>query len=252
MDHVRQHTEANRVTWNSIAPSRPPEPPEFFAGGGSTLDDCEAEALGPVTGRRLLHLQCAAGNDSLSWAVRGAQVVGVDISDVAIATATRQAATSGLDATFVAADVYDLPESIGTFDIVYASAGVVCWLPDLDRWAAIVSGRLRRGGTFLLYEHHPVWETLCVGEDGVRISTDYFGRDALDAPQLDPTKRPVGWTPQSRFRCFLWPLGDVVTALARAGLRLDLVEEHPCAEMYGGWPSVRWLPATYLVRAFRD
>ncbi len=61
MDKVRDYTALNRTGWNAIAASRSPQPPEFFASGGSTLDDCEVAALGDVMGKRLLHLQCANG-----------------------------------------------------------------------------------------------------------------------------------------------------------------------------------------------
>jgi 2-polyprenyl-3-methyl-5-hydroxy-6-metoxy-1,4-benzoquinol methylase len=42
-------------------------------------------------------------------------VVGVDISDVAIALADAYAAATGLDARFIEADVYDLPPDLGDF-----------------------------------------------------------------------------------------------------------------------------------------
>lgn len=134
------------------------------------------EALPDVAGARMLHLACANGDDSLSWAARGATVVGVDISDVAIALANDSAAATGLDARFVAADVYDLQADVGDFDVVYASWGVTCWLPDLSTWGQIVAGLLRPGGVFLLCEHHPVWEVLAPRGDHVQVTADYFGR----------------------------------------------------------------------------
>ncbi|HEY3503464.1 MAG TPA: class I SAM-dependent methyltransferase [Actinocatenispora sp.] len=248
MDATRAYTGRNRDAWNQIAPRRTPEPAAFFAAGGSTLDECEATALGDVTGRRILHLQCASGNESLSWAARGARVVGVDISDVAIGLARERAAETGLSATFVVADVYDVPAELTGFDIVYASSGVVCWLPDLDRWARIVAGRLRPGGVFLLYEHHPVWEATAAAPGGLRAAVDYFGR-GTPVSGLDVSRRPGAAAPDTPLVSFLWPLGDVVTALVRAGLRLDLLAEHPEPRMYGDGPTAGWLPAAYLVRA---
>ncbi|MEV0840628.1 class I SAM-dependent methyltransferase [Actinocatenispora sera] len=251
MDRTRSYTEHNRVCWDQIAPARAPEPTEFFAAGGSTLDDCETEALPDVAGQRLLHLQCASGNESLSWAVRGAQVVGVDISAVAVRLATERAAQTELAARFVVADVYDLPAELVGFDVVYASSGVVCWLPSLDRWARTVAGRLRPGGRFLLYEHHPVWEATAGAPDALRPVADYFGRSTPVAG-LDPTRRPRAAVPDRSFVSFLWPLGDVVTALARAGLRIELVVEHPVPELYGAGPAAARWPGTYLIRAMRS
>ncbi|MGI8577160.1 MAG: hypothetical protein ACR2KG_04415 [Nocardioidaceae bacterium] len=82
MDTTLDYTSRNRITWNAIADKRPGKPAAFFANGGTTLDDIEVAQIPDVAGKRLLHLACANGNESLSWAARGASVTGVDISDV--------------------------------------------------------------------------------------------------------------------------------------------------------------------------
>ncbi|MBA2716543.1 MAG: class I SAM-dependent methyltransferase [Propionibacteriales bacterium] len=253
MGETRDYTSRNRRGWDIIAPSRPPEPAEFFLRGGTTLEDMETDALPQVAGLRLLHLACASGNESLSWASRGASVVGVDISEVAVQTANTQAEATGLDARFVSADIYALPQDLGVFDVVYASWGVVCWLPDLAEWASIVSARLIEGGTLLLCEHHPVWEVLGVVEGAVQVTVDYFGRGTPTQQEYDDAKRPVGWTPDAELSSFAWPLSDVVMSLVAAGLRLEQFSEFPLPRMYDGLGSAAsWLPATYLIKATKN
>ncbi|MEP5321592.1 class I SAM-dependent methyltransferase, partial [Marinobacter alexandrii] len=114
-----------------------------------------------VAGKRLLHLQCHFGLDTLSWSREGAVCTGVDISPVAIEKARELAVTTQLDARFVCSDVYSFkasqPES---FDIVFASYGAVCWLPDLRRWADVVASNLAAGGRFYLVEFHPIYDLL--------------------------------------------------------------------------------------------
>src|SRR6266540_4925665 len=107
--------------------------------------------VGDVAGRDLLHLQCRFGLDTLAWARRGARVTGVDFSERAIALARSLAAETGLEATFVCSDVLELDTALqGEFDIVFTSFGVIWWLPDLARWAEVISSRLRPGGFFYL------------------------------------------------------------------------------------------------------
>src|SRR5436305_1922898 len=82
---------------------------QSFKAGMSKLKYLEREEVGDVAGKSLLHLQCHFGMDTLSWARLGAKVTGVDFSDKAIALARSLADESGLDATFVQSDIYNLP-----------------------------------------------------------------------------------------------------------------------------------------------
>lgn len=252
MESTQEQIARNRDSWNAIARHRPSKPAEFFQNGGSTLDDFEPGLLPRIAGSRMLHLACANGNDSLSWATLGAEVVGVDISEEAVRVAAKVAAETGLSASFEAADIYQLPDGLAGFDIVYSSWGVICWLPDLDRWAEIVLARLRPGGTFLLCEHHPLWEVLAVRDGGVRVTFDYFGRDLPNHAANDDAKRPVGATAETPFTTFVWPVSDVLMSLQRAGMVLDEFFEAAEPDMYGGLnDGADRLPALYVIKGHR-
>src|ERR1700689_1605686 len=74
---------------------------ERFVDGEDHLHDFESVELGDIAGKRLVHLQCHFGMDTLSLARRGAVVTGLDFSPPAIAEATALAARLGVDARFV-------------------------------------------------------------------------------------------------------------------------------------------------------
>lgn len=258
MADIGDYTEQNRRAWNEIAQVRAAKWPgvEFFAGGGSILAPPVLAAAGAVAGRPLLHLQCATGEETLSWAVAGADATGVDISDAQVALAARKAADAGLDARFVAADIYALPDELqrATFDYVYTGGGALVWLPDIDRWAGVVAAALRPGGQFMLYEEHPLAGCLWVTEGKLELTGDYFARGKPEWGR--------GWThfaggegaTETKAE-FSWPLGDVVTALARAGLRIESLAEFPSdAEWRFGalLDEVRRLPGAYLLVARKD
>src|SRR5437016_320404 len=100
--------EENRRAWNVATEahnSHKHDQAAFFRAGGSTLFPEELELLGDVAGQTLVHLQCNAGQDTLSLARRGAIVTGVDISDTAIDFARQLSADSGIPASFERADV---------------------------------------------------------------------------------------------------------------------------------------------------
>ena len=130
---------------------------EAFLEGKSSLKPVELAMLGDVSGKRILHLQCHFGQDTISLARAGAVVTGVDFSDKAIDRARLLADEVGAEATFICCDVYDLPEHLsGQFDIVFTSYGVIGWLPDLNRWAEIISSFLKPEGRLVFVEFHPV------------------------------------------------------------------------------------------------
>ncbi|MDX3229514.1 class I SAM-dependent methyltransferase [Streptomyces sp. ME19-01-6] len=233
-----------------------------FRAGGSTLRSFEHDEVGDVTGRKLLHLQCHMGQDTLSWARLGAETTGVDFSEPAIRTARTLAEDIQLSdrARFVVSDVYGAEAALRgqRFDIVYTGLGSLVWLPDLDRWAKIVASLLNPGGFLYLAEFHPFADTL--GDDGRTVEQDYFD---LRAQELEYPYTYTGGPALTHARQVQWhhPLGEVITALARADLRLDFLHERdvtlfprfPVLERSGGeyrFPTGRpRVPLMYSLRA---
>ena len=237
-----------------------------FLGGETSLDPLVLSEIGDVAGKKLLHLQCHFGLDTLSFARMGAKATGLDFSPKAIAAARKLAAETGLDARFVNARVDEAAKAAGTgYDIVFASWGTLMWLPDLAVWAGNIAECLMPGGTFYLAEGHPLLWTLddegnTVAEN-FRIVRSYF----LDGPQQwenahDYAEPDVALT---HFKSHEWQhtLGEVVTVLAEAGLRIDFLHEHDRL-VWAGVPSLEWdgtfyrapegaprLPLSYSVKA---
>ena len=216
---------------------------EGFKTGGLRVRPYEIAEVGDVTEKRLLHLQCHFGLDTLSWARLGADVTGVDFSERAVEAARGLAAEVGLRARFIVSDVLDLPRVLdGQFDIVYTSRGVLWWLPDLGRWAQVVARFVRRGGIFYIAESHPCAHVFDDGPDvrGLDVHYPYFERRqplacAVEGSYADrdaPVSEPIayGWSHS---------LGEIVTSLASAGLRIDFLHE---------FPFVGWQMFPFLVR----
>jgi 2-polyprenyl-3-methyl-5-hydroxy-6-metoxy-1,4-benzoquinol methylase len=125
-----KHFDTNRANWDEATAvhltGSDYYPIEEFKQGKCALRALEIAEVGDVTDKKMLHLQCHFGMDTLSWARRGAQVTGVDFSEKAIEAATALSHSISVDAEFICCNVYDLPEQLqGEFDIVYATYGVV-------------------------------------------------------------------------------------------------------------------------------
>ena len=251
---MNKYTDANRAAWDAIADIRHDIWPstDFFASGGSLLREHELAAAGDVRGLRLCHLQCGSGEETLSWANAGAQVTGVDISPKQIDLAKRKAEAAGIPAEFLAADVSSRPEALApeAFDIVYTGGGALVWLPDLDSWAASIVQLLNPSGRLILNEEHPQLGNLEVRDGSISIVGDYFDRQP---------RRSTGWrhfagaesAPEAKWQ-FAWTLGDIVTSVARAGLRIESLEEVPSTATWrfgDDLPTVRRLLGSFLLVA---
>jgi SAM-dependent methyltransferase len=233
---VNEYLDNNRSLWNGWtrinARSRFYDVAGFKA-GKSSLKFVELEELGDVSGKSLLHLQCHFGMDTLSWARLGARVAGVDFSDEAIELARSLSSELNIAAEFVRSNVYDLPRALdGEFDIVYTSYGVLSWLPDLDGWAQVVAHFLKPGGTFYMVEFHPFLGM--IADDGVTFEHPYFhsaepirgvSHHSYSDPATEFVHAEFNWSHS---------LGEVVTALAGAGLRLEFLHEFPFT-LYEPW-----------------
>lgn len=154
------YIEINRRSWNKRVDAHIASAfydLKSFLDGKTSLNEIELELLGNLKGKSILHLQCHFGQDSISLARSGATVTGVDLSDKAIEKATELAGITNADARFICCDIYDLPNHLtGQFDLVFTSYGTIGWLPDLDKWAKVISGFLKPGGQFIFAEFHPV------------------------------------------------------------------------------------------------
>lgn len=155
-----EYISVNREAWNSKAKIHIQAAfyeHEKFLQGQSSLKSIELSLLGDLNSKSVLHLQCHFGQDSLSMARMGARVTGVDFSDVAIEEAVSASAKLNLPARFICCDIYSLPLHLEeTFDVVFASYGVIGWLPDLSQWASLIARYLKPGGKFVFVEFHPV------------------------------------------------------------------------------------------------
>jgi len=231
MTDLRKYFDANRKMWDQFAKdhySSDSYKTEDFLKGKTTLNSIELDELGDVKGKSLLHLQCHFGLDTLSWAREGAVVTGVDFSEEAIKLAEGLASETGLDARFIHANIYDLPDLLEEkYDVVFTSYGVHCWLPDLVRWAKVVAHFLKPTGTFYIVEFHPImWTFDWDANDDFNLKRSYFHKREPYEFEVDGSYAGSKIESQSDFE-WAHGMGTVISALAGAGLHIEYLHEFP-------------------------
>ena len=181
MTEFKEHIETNKKAWNQRTPIHIKSNfynNDKFMKGENSLKLIELNAIGDVTEKSLLHLQCHFGQDSISLSRLGAKVTGVDLSDKAINKAKQIASDLKTNTNFICCDIYDLPNQLDEqFDIIFTSYGVIGWLPDLNKWAKIISRFLKPNGQFVFVEFHPfVW---MFDDNFKKIKYNYFNSGAI-------------------------------------------------------------------------
>jgi len=239
---------ANRRNWDERVPIHRRDRTGFYAverflAGDKRLHAIELGELGDVAGKRLIHLQCHFGLDTLILARHGADVTGLDFSPAAIAEARLLAAKTGLAAEFVCANVYDARHAVaGDFDIAYVTWGTICWLPDLASWARTIASLLAPGGYLYFADAHP--NMLILEERDGRLVPEFAIDTPADQPLVfdEPQTYTGDPTPLVASRTYQWihSLSRLVTALIDAGLALDFLHEHA---------TLPWPPFPMCVRA---
>lgn len=230
---MESYFTVNQELWNLRTPFHVAS--EFynvaeFMAGRDTIDPITSSILNDLEGKSLLHLQCHFGLDTLSWARRGALATGVDFSAEAIKTARILAEESDLSATFVQANLYDLPQLLkGKFDVIFTSHGVLCWLPDLEKWAKVISHFLEPTGIFYIMEIHPFALLFDKNSRGaeLRLQKKYFhGHDPFrreEQGSYASRSAPISGVSYQ----WLHRMESIIGALLKNGLKIVSFAEYP-------------------------
>lgn len=226
METNQNYLDINRQAWNEkteIHLHSEFYDQEAFLNGGSSLKEIELQLLGDVRGKSILHLQCHFGQDTISLSRMGAEVTGVDLSDKAIERAKQIAKDTNSEANFICCDIYELPKYLDRqFDIVFTSYGTIGWLPDLDKWAKVISQFLKPTGKFVFVEFHPVvW---MFDNDFRDVKYNYFNSGEIVETEegtyadktADITLKTVSWNHS---------LSEVINSLIKNGLEIQSFEE---------------------------
>jgi 2-polyprenyl-3-methyl-5-hydroxy-6-metoxy-1,4-benzoquinol methylase len=223
---------------------------ENFIKGNSSLNSIELELLGDVNDKSILHLQCHFGQDTISLSRLGAKTVGVDLSDKAIETAKDLAKQTKTSAEFICSDVYDLPNHLNQqFDMVYTSYGTIGWLPDLDKWAKIISQFLKPGGQLVFVEFHPVvW---MFDDDFKTIKYNYFNVESIIETE-EGTYADKSANIKHESVCWNHDLSEVLNSLIQNGLTINCFNEYNYSPYNCFNNTIEIAPNQYRVKHLGD
>ncbi len=229
--------EQNRKAWNLLSKDHYEYFRNKFKEDSYKLNPIVSKELGEISGKKILHLQCNTGADTIMLAKMGADVTGVDFAPDNIHYAKKLAEELNVNnIDFIESDIMKLMEKHeGKYDIVLTSDGAIGWLPDLDKWGNTISYFLKDNGFFYMHDLHPFFlsfdEDLI--DDGVlEAKYPYFGKEPDEADEIG------GYASDSKeAKNYFWmyTIGSIINSLSRAGLFIEYLNEYDrCDSGMGG------------------
>lgn len=249
-----EYLDTNKESWNKRVD--PHLESQFydvkgFMAGKNSLNSIELDLLGDVKGKSVLHLQCHFGQDTMSFSRMGAKSVGVDFSDRAIEAANDFKDKLGLDTRFICSDIYSLDETVldEQFDIVFTSYGTIGWLPDIQKWAAVVEKYMKPGGKFVFAEFHPtVW---MFDDDLKKVTYSYFNKEKIEEVE-EGSYTDKSAHLRTKFVTWNHSLGEVFNALKCTGLRMDSFDEYDYSPYDCLSNMVEVKPSKYMIKSLEE
>jgi len=257
---MNRMTRANQQGWDGLAKTHYQNYHiDTLVGGTPLLNELIRKEVGDVEGKSLLHLLCHIGTDTLSWALMGARVTGIDISSESLKYARQLAGRMEIEAEFIEADIMEVMEKVkNKYDIVFSSTGVLCWIPDIRHYARTVKHLLKDDGFFYLFDGHP-FRSVLIDEEGEmgtgnRIQGDYFRKDVWRFDHMGDYTDPELNIPGESYE-WNWTMGELITAFCEAGMRIVFLHEFP-QYFYSGYSPgdvendrVELYPCTFSLKA---
>lgn len=252
-------TRANRQAWDHLAETHYRKYHiEKLRAGTPLINDLIRAEVGQVREKSLLHLLCHIGTDTLSWALLGARVTGVDISPQSLHYARKLAREMEIEADFIEADILDVRQKIHhSYDIVFCSTGVLCWLPDIQEFARTVKHLLEDDGFFYIFDGHP-FRSVLLNDDGSfstdTIQGDYFRKAVWEYSSMGDYTDPDLNISTPTFE-WHWTLGEIISAFCETGMRIEFLHEFP-QYFYSGYTPYdvedncrEYYPCTFSLKA---
>ncbi len=236
-NYDEQQIEANKIAWGTLSKEHYEHFKSRLAEDGFKLNPMVDKELGNVEGKRILHLQCNTGADSILLARKGAIVTGVDLVPDNIRFARRLAKDFDVkNIQFIESDILKLAEvHTGTYDIVMTTDGAIGWLPDLNKWGKVLERFLSREGFFYFHDCHPfmgIFDEQALENGELIPKYPYFqqhaDREAYIGGYASDTKTAEN---------YFWghQLSTIVNGLLNGGLYITYFNEYDrCAPGMGG------------------
>ena len=226
-EHSVKGIEANKHAWGQLSKDHFAAFKKSLHEGRHQFNRYILQELGRLDGKRIIHLQCNTGADTILLAKMGASATGVDLVPDNIIYARKLAEESGVDIEFIESDIMEFKDKHNEkYDLVFVSEGAICWLPDLAKWGQTVRHLLKSDGFFYIFDSHPFFMMLDeekLKDNIFEVRYPYFAKE----PNIDDWIGGYASEPKGGVKAYDWmhTVADIINSLASAGLHIEYFHE---------------------------
>jgi len=223
-----KEVEANKRAWGQVSEEHYHYFKKALTSGTYHLNKHIQAEIGDLVGKRVIHLQCNTGADTIELAKTADFVVGVDLVPDNILYAKKLANDLGVaNVDFIESDIMELMHKHNDkYDVVFVSEGAIGWLPDLAKWGQTIRHLLKEDGYFYVFDSHPI--ALMFDEDKlpkgiVELKYPYFKK----TPDFDSTIGGYASEVKHDAENYFWmyKTSDILNSLISAGLHVEFFNE---------------------------
>jgi len=219
--------EANKIAWGSLAKDHYEHFKKLLQENNSLLRNVIENELGDVSGKKIIHLHCNTGADTISLARKGAIVTGVDLAPENIFYAKKLSDELNIkNIDFFVSDTMELMDNHNKkYNMVFTTEGAIHWIPDLKKWGETIAYLLNENGILYLSDSHPfyfIFDEDKFKENKLEIKYPYFIREPeyneyIGGYVSEPKKSEnYGW---------MYTISDIINPLIKAGLTIEYFNE---------------------------
>jgi len=220
--------ESNKHAWGQISHDHYLSFKKSLLEGRHQLNKYIRQDLGDLSGKRIIHLQCNTGADTILLARMGAHATGVDLVPDNISYARKLAEDFNIrNVDFIESDIMDFMEHHNEkYDVVFVSEGAVVWLPDLEKWGRTIRHLLKEDGFFYVFDSHPfalMFDEEKLPENILEIKYPYFSKE----PDIGDEIGGYACESKGGVKVYAWmyTIADLINSLSSAGLHIEYFHE---------------------------
>ncbi|MCL2702365.1 MAG: class I SAM-dependent methyltransferase [Defluviitaleaceae bacterium] len=220
--------DSNKHAWSQLSKNHYEAFKKMLSDGAHRFNPYIKDEIGDISGKKVIHLQCNTGADTILLAQMAEFAAGVDLVPDNVRYAKALADDLNIkNIDFIESDIMEFTEKHSEkYDVVFVSEGAIGWLPDLKKWGKTIRHLLKDDGFFYVFDSHPfflMFDESKLAGNVMEVKYPYFSKE----PDVDDSIGGYASESKGGVKAYFWmyTVSDIINALSSAGLHIEYFNE---------------------------